>query len=405
MKKSLKSLCLVALIGCSLIAVPDAYAAETIKVGIVDTYSGPASTYTNDVRDAFALAVGKINAAGGIFGQQVEFVTRDSKFKVDLGMSSAKELVMREEVDILMGTINSSLALAISDFAKQEKIPFLATFAKSAKITGEKGHRYVFSMNENTAMIGKAAASGLAKMPYTSYWIAGDDYEYGHAVAEGVWENLKKLKPEVKLLGQSWWKVGEPDFTPYITAMLAEKPDAVIVATGGRDCVPFLKAAQATGFNKLVPFYMHTATEISTLNPLGLMAPEGVIGTANYHSYYPATAENRAFVAEFEKAYGRTPAVGALYGYITAQFISKAYAKAGEVDTEKFIDALEGLSVDSPVGKVTMRAEDHQVMLPMFMGVTAKVEGQSVLAAKDIVTISAEDAMPSLDEILKARHL
>ena len=88
-----------------------------------------------------------------------------------------------------------------------------------------------------------------------------------------------------------------------------------------------------------------------------------------------------------------------------AQFISKAYAKAGAVDTEKFIDALEGLSVDSPVGTVTMRGEDHQVMLPMFMGVTAKVAGQSVLAASDIVTISAEEAMPSLEEIRKARQL
>ncbi|MCF6178224.1 MAG: ABC transporter substrate-binding protein [Geopsychrobacter sp.] len=404
MKTSLRFFCFAALVCCSLLTVSSAFAAKTIKVGIVDTYSGPASTYTNDVRDAFALAAGKINAAGGIFGQQLEFITRDSKFKVDLGLSAAKELVMREEVDILMGTINSSLALAISNFAKQEKIPFLVTFAKSAKITGEKGHRYVFSMNENTAMIGKAAAAGLAKKPYTRYWIAGDDYEYGHAVADAVWENLKQLKPEVKLLGKSWWKVGEPDFTPYITAMLAEKPDAVIIATGGRDCVPFLKAAQATGFNTQVPFYMHTGTEVSTLKPLGLSAPEGVIGTANYHSYYPDTVENRAFVAEFEKAYGRTPAVGALYGYIAAQFISEAYAKAGEVDTEKFIDALEGLSVDSPVGQVTMRAEDHQVMLPMFMGVTTKAAGKSVLVARDIVTISATEAMPSLDAIRKARQ-
>jgi ABC-type branched-subunit amino acid transport system substrate-binding protein len=54
----------------------------------------------------------------------------------------------------------------------------------------------------------------------------------------------------VELLGQSWWKVGEPDFTPYITAILSAKPDAVIIATGGRDCVPFLKAAKATGFNE-----------------------------------------------------------------------------------------------------------------------------------------------------------
>ncbi len=377
--------------------------AKTLKVGIVDCYSGPPSTYTNDVRDAFNLAVQKQNEKGGILGRKIEVMTRDSKFKVDVGLSAAKELIMRKDVDIMMGTINSALALAISDLCKKEKVPFFATFAKSAKITGAKGHRYVFSMNENTALAGKAAAVGLAKRPYVKYWIAGDDYEYGHAIADAVWSNLQKLKPGVKLLGQSWWKVGEPDFTPYITAILAAKPDCVIIATGGRDCVPFLKAAQATGFNKRVPFYMHTATELSTLKPLGLNAPEGVIGTSNYYYYYPETPANKAFVKEFKAAYKREPAVGALYGYITAKFIMQGYEKAGKVDTEKLIDALEGMSIDSPVGKLTLRAYDHQVMFPMFMGVTKKVPGKPYLVAADIVTLPGEEVMPSVEEIKKAR--
>jgi len=377
--------------------------AGAIKVGIVDCYSGPPSTYTNDVRDAFKLAVKKQNEKGGILGRKIEVMTRDSKFKVDLGLSAAKELIMRKDVDIMMGTINSALALAISDLCRKEKVPFFATFAKSAKITGAKGHRYVFSMNENTALAGKAAAVGLAKRPYVKYWIAGDDYEYGHAIADAVWSNLKKLKPGVKLLGQSWWKVGEPDFTPYITAILAAKPDCVIIATGGRDCVPFLKAAQATGFNKRVPFYMHTATELSTLKPLGLNAPEGVIGTSNYYYYYPDSPANKAFVKEFKAAYNREPAVGALYGYITAKFIINGYEKAGKIDTEKLIDALEGMSIDSPVGKLTLRAYDHQVMFPMFMGVTKKVPGKPYLVAGDIVTLPGEEVMPSVEEIKKAR--
>ena len=378
-------------------------AADPIKVGIVDCYTGPPSTYTNDVRDAFQLAVDKINAKGGVLGRKIEFTTRDSKFKVDLGLSAAKELIMREKVNLLMGTINSAEALAISDLCKTEKIPLLVTFSKSDAITGEKGHRYVFSMNENTSMAGKAAAVALAKKPYTKYWIGGDDYEYGHAIADGVWQNLKKLKPEVELLGQTWWKVGESDFTPFITAMISAKPDAVIIATGGKNCVPFLKAAETTGFNKRVPFYMHTATELSTLQPLGLDAPEGVLGTSNYFFYYPDSPENKDFVKEFQQAFGRPPKVGALYGYITAAFIAKAYEKAGTIDTEKFIDALEGMTVDSPVGKLTVRTYDHQVMLPMFMGVTQKAPGYDFLIASDIMTISGEDVMPTIDEIKKAR--
>ena len=148
---------------------------------------------------------------------------------------------------------------------------------------------------------------------------------------------------------------------------------------------------------------MHTATELSTLKPLGLDAPEGVLGTSNYFFYYPETPENKAFVDEFKTAFGRVPAVGALYGYMTANFIAKAYEKAGKVNTETFIDAIEGMTVDTPVGKVTMRAYDHQAMLPMFMGVTKKVSGYDFLIASDIVTIPAEEAMPTIEEIKKAR--
>jgi branched-chain amino acid transport system substrate-binding protein len=400
--KTFTWICVTLAMALVLITAP-AQAAKAIKIGIVDCYSGPPAAYTNDVRDAFKLEVDKINAAGGILGRKIEVLTRDSKFKVDLGLSAAKELIYRENVDIMMGTINSALALAISDMCKKEKVPFFVTFSKSAKITGAKGHRYVFSITENTALAGKAAAAGLAKKPYKKYWIAGDDYEYGHAIADGVWDNLKKLRPDVELLGQSWWKVGEPDFTPYITAILSAKPDAVIVATGGRDCVPFLKAAKATGFNERVPFFMHTATELATLKPLGLDAPENVIGTSNYFFYYPETDANKSFVKKFETAYSRKPAVGAVYGLLAAKFIFGAYKKAGKVDTEKLIDNVEGMSVDSPVGKVTMRAYDHQAMLPMFMGVTKKVAGYDFLIATDIVTVPGKDVMPSIEEIKKAR--
>jgi branched-chain amino acid transport system substrate-binding protein len=374
-----------------------------IKIGIIDTYTGPPTTYTYDVRDAFKLAIDEMNAKGGVLNRKIEFTTRDDKFKVDVCLSMAKELVMMENVDILMGTINSAGTLAVSEYCKTEKIPFLVTFSKSDKITGEKGHRYVFSISENTAMIGKAAAAGLAKKPFVKYWIAGDDYEYGHALAEGVWTNLKKLKPNVEKIGESWWKVGEPELTPYLMAIAANKPDVVIFATGGASMVNAMKAAKATGFSEKIPMFIHTATEHSTLAPLGLDAPEGILGTSNYHFYSPDTSRNKAFVKAFKDAYGREPKVGALYGELAAHFIIKGLEKAGTMDREKFIDALSGLKVDSPVGEIEMRAFDHQAMLPMFMGVTKKMPEYPFLIASEIVTIPAKDLMPSIEEVKKAR--
>src|SRR3989304_5352746 len=255
-----------------------AEAQRTIKVGILDTYSGPPAVYGNDALNGFKVALNDINKKG-VLGRKTEFTTRDDKFKVDIGLSMAKELVMMEKVALLVGTINSAVSLAVSDYVKGEKIPFIVWISKTEKITGEKGHRYVFSTAENTYMAGKAGGVALSKKPYIKYWIAGDDYEYGHAIADAAWRNLKVLKPKVELIGQSWWKVGEPDLMPYITAMTSAKPDAVIFATGGASMTNALKAIKSTGMSEKIPIWIHTATDHAVIKPLGLEAPEGVMGT------------------------------------------------------------------------------------------------------------------------------
>lgn len=400
MRKTVK--CLLAFALC--LGLSSTALAKEIKIGIVDTYAGPPASYTNDVRDAFTMAMDKINAGGGILGNKVTVITRDDKYKVDLALNAAKELIMKEEVDVLLGSINSAIALAISDLCKNEKVPYIVTFSKSDNITGAKGHRYVFAVTENTAMVGKAAAVALAKKPFKNYWIAGDDYEYGHAVGGDIWANLQKIRPDVKLLGETWWKVGTPDFTPYITAMQTAKPDAVIIATGGAGCIPFLKASKVTGFASQVPIFMHTATELSTLKPIGQDAPENVMGTANYHFYYPDTPANKSFVKEFKDKYNREPAVGAYYGFLAANFIESAYKKAGKIDKEALIDALEGMKVDGPLGEVEMRAYDHQAMLSMFLGVTKKSADYPFLIATDFITVPGSEAMPSVEDIKKARE-
>jgi branched-chain amino acid transport system substrate-binding protein len=377
--------------------------ARPIKVGIIDCYSGPPAVFANDALNGFKLALNEINKEG-VLGTKIEFTTRDTKFKVDLGLSMAKELVMREKVDLLVGTINSAVALAVSDYCKGEKIPFLVWISKSERITGEKGHRYVFSTGENTAMAGKAGGVALAKKPFIKYWIAGDDYEYGHAIADAAWRNLKGLKSEVELIGQSWWKVGEPDLIPYITAILAAKPDAVIFCTGGASMTNVLKAIKTTGMAEKVPIWIHTATDLAVLKPLGPEAPEGVMGSMDYHFYYPDTPANKEFVKAFKEAYGENPGFPAFHAYITAHFIAAAYKKAGSLDKEKFIDALEGMIIKSPVGEIEMRKCDHQAVLPMFLGVTKKVPEYDFLISSDIETLIGYAVMPTCDEIQKARE-
>ncbi len=385
--------------GCGSSSAGGSKGEQTYKVGIVDSYTGGAAVYAQDSLDGFKLAIDEIAKKGG---PKIEVVTRDDEFKPDKATSWAKELVMREKVDFLAGTTNSAGSLAVSQYAKENKVPFLVMGGMSDRVTGEAGHRYVFSTLPNTAIIGKAGAAQLSKTNYKKVWLAGSDYEYGHSVINSLWANLQTMNPGVVKAGETWWKVGEPDFTPYLNAIRAAKPDIVVLGTGGADMVAIMKALKATGFSKEIPVWAHTSYDIATLRPLGDQIPEGVMGTNPYMFNYPDTPDNKAFVETFKKTYNRDPASFSLYGYMAGKFLANAIQKVGSNDKEKIIDALEGLSIDTPVGKATIRKEDHQVMIPMSYGVLANVNGQ--IKASNLQTIPAEQTMPTIEEIKKVRE-
>jgi len=127
------------------------------------------------------------------------------------------------------------------------------------------------------------------------------------------------------------------------------------------------------------------------------------MGTMDYHFYYPDTQANRSFVQAFEAAYGSPPGFPAFHGYITAHFIARAFKKAGSRNIERFIDAMEGLTIESPGGRIEMRACDHQAVLPMYLGVTKKLPKYDFIISTGIETLSGNDVLPTCEEIMKAR--
>ena len=381
---------------------PAAGSKLTLKVGFIDSFSGPAAAYTAGTKAGLEMAADEVAKAGG---PKLDIIARDDAFKVDQSLAMAKELVMNQNVDVLVGIVNSAAALAVAQYANDNKVPFIDSDAMSEKITGQYGGRYVFGIAANTAMIGKAGAYQLAKLPYTRYWLAGSDYEYGRSVVNSIWSNLQKQKPGVQKVGESWWKVGESDFSPYINAIRAAnpKPDAVYVGAGGADTVAFLKAVQDSGLNKEIPVIGHNFTDPDSLRPLGLNAPEGVYGTATYFNYFPDTPANKAFGEAYKQKTGVYPGFAGLYGYLTGKLLGAAVEKAGSTDKEKIIDAMEGLTLDAPVGKVTMRKEDHQLMLPLVWGRTVKSGNLPYLITDQNVLIPADEVIPPVADVLATR--
>ncbi|SPF37535.1 Receptor ligand binding region family protein [Candidatus Desulfosporosinus infrequens] len=372
----------------------------SVKVGYIDSLSGPAAAYGKSTEAGIKIAIDEVAKAGG---PTIDLVERDDNFKPDVAEAMAKELVMNQNINILVGTVNSAGALAVSKFAKDNKVLFINSDSMSEKITGAQGHRYVFSIVGNTAMIGKAGAYQMSKMPYKRYWLAGSDYEFGHSVVNSVWTNLQQLKPDVQKIGESWWKVGESDFSSYINAIRAAKPDAVYVGSGGGDTVALLKAIKQSGLNTELPIFIHNSTDFDSLRPLGQDAPEGIYGTTFYRYDFPDNPTSKAFAETYKKATGNYPGFAGLNGYLTIKFLAAAIEKSKSTDNEKVIDALEGLSLDTPAGKGTIRKEDHQLMLPMVFGKTVKSPTEPYLITTDNVLIPADQIMPSVADVLKTR--
>ena len=149
--------------------------------------------------NGWQMAVDEFNAKGGLKGRKIEIITRDDKFKPDEGLSHARELLLKEKVDFLGGTTNSAVTLAIGEFVKAKKKLFMVSISRSHRITGEKGHRYIFRGCPSADLECLAGGFYASSMPFKNYYMIGEDYEYGHSIAENFW---KGSDPEQEGCGQ-----------------------------------------------------------------------------------------------------------------------------------------------------------------------------------------------------------
>ena len=401
---------LIATIILSMLIIPGPVVAKPIKIGLIDTYSGGAAAFTKPALVAWQMVVDEFNAKGGLKGRKIEIITRDDKFKADEAVSHARELILKQRVDFIAGTVSSSCGLAVSEFARKKKVLFMDHISRSHRITGEKGHKYVFRGCPSAAIEGIAGGWYASTFPHRAWYIIGDDYEYGHSIADNFWKGLQQFKPYVVKIGEAWPKVRETDYTPYLTALLAKKPDAVYAAFGASGLISFFKQAKLFGLFDQVPVFAFAIADSLFPKVLKDNMPTGIYGATNYLWYYPETPANKAFVKKYleytTKAGKPDPypsGIGAFGGYCSAKFLTDAILKAGSTKTDKVIKALEGLTIQTAIGPIKMRGCDHQAMTPAFWGRIENVPGYPFPVMKDIVVTPPDKVSPSCKEIREAR--
>lgn len=349
---------------------------EPIKIGIIDAFSGPAAAFGEPALMGWKMAVEEVNSTGGIRGRQVVIVTRDDEFTEDKALAVAQDLVLNEGVHFLCGTSSSSCALAVSQVAREHKKIFMVHIARSERITGEKGHRYVFRACPNSTIEGKSGARYAKHRKYLNWYIIGEDYEYGRSIAKSFWQALAELQPKANRLGESWIPLKTDDYSPYIADMKAKRPSAVYVAFGVSGMVRFLKQASKARVLDHTRLFLNLMADPVPIGQLGdETLNENAYGSSSYLWYFPNSPENTEFVQKYAALLKREgvaqqipPGFAAFGGYCAARFLMEAIRKAGAVETERVVETLEELTITTPIGPITMRGCDHQALTPTYWG-------------------------------------
>src|SRR5262245_26289322 len=369
---------LIALAVVVLVSPIPAQAQKVIKVGMPMPLSGPPALFGEPATKGAQMFVDETNAKGGVLGRKLELVVRDSKADANEAVRVARELILKENVDFLVGTLTSAEGPAVSVVAKENKIVFIAPIPKTDQLTAaDKLHPYVFRVAANTTMEGRSAAEIVAKWPVTKVATIAFDYAYGQDVTKAFVDHIKKIKPSVQIVDQQWPKLGEQDYNPFINAQMAKKPDAVVSSIWGGFFVTFSKQARALGYFDAIKYNfigLGEAGSPETTKSMGADYPVGIWGNS-YDAFYWDTASpaHRDYTARLSKFLKEEyPSSWSIQGYIGMQFLTEAIKKAGSTDSDKVGKALLGLTVETPVGPLTIREKDHQANRGQLYGKTVK---------------------------------
>jgi branched-chain amino acid transport system substrate-binding protein len=386
----------------------------SIKIGMIEPLSGPVA-YSGELFVAAArFGAYKLNRAGGVIGRQVEIVPVDSELKPDVATRRANELLFRERVDILAVGPGSAVAKAVSQVANRNRKIFVTYASEAAELTGEEFLATTFRCCMNTDMHSRMLAlyfTKIAKQKPEKFYLLNEDYNFGHACAEGFKKAFENLKaPNQGIVGEEYHPLQKvQDFGPYVTKIMASGAEIVITGDWGQDLRLLLQQGMSLGWKaKTGGYYLD--------DPVVLQAVKGAaVGhiTAGVYSPTLETPENKAFVREWREHYPdaplnyRYPNLSVSHTVNAILWIGDVIKRAGTLDTAKLIQAWEGAKLAAMWGDVEMRACDHQMQSPGFVSeiydpeqIPADIRyygnafpyiGKSTRIAKEELTVTTKD--------------
>ena len=289
------------------LAVP-ALAGGTIKIGDINSYKRlPA--HTIPYKMGVELALEHINSAGGVLGKKLQLVSRDDNGKPGDAVKIAEELVSKDRVALISGSLFSHIGLALTSFAGQRKVLYVAAEPLADALVWANGNRYTFRLRPSTYMQAGMLAEQAAKNPAKRWATIAPNYAYGKDAVSAFKKILKSLRPDVEFVAEQWPALFKIDAGAEIQALSAANPEAVYNVTFGGDLAKFAREGKLRKFfdGKLILGLLTGEPEY--LDPLKGEAPEGWLVTG-YPWYAINTPAHNAFRKAYEGKYNDYPRIG-----------------------------------------------------------------------------------------------
>ena len=388
------------LLGASaaMLAAPALVRAQSapIRIGFPVPLTGPYGTEAADQVRCAQIAVAEFNDAGGLDGRKAELLVRDDKLDPGEAATRAIELIEKDHVDFMVGSLSASVQLAINNVTKQRKVLY-NSISQSDQIDAlPDWSRYTF----HEAMTPHLTAGAVGRYAFGKYGkrvvFLSADYAYGHEMVDGFKAAGKDVGIEV--LADLRHPLGTTDFSTLLPRIQALKPDVLCLCNFGRDQQISIRQATDFGLKRttriVAPILLFTARIAG-----GPQVFDGVVGGTSYYWGAEATIPSaKAFNDLYRKANdGKLPSDYGALGYGGVRTVLAAAKQAGTTDTEKVIDVLQDLKYDFYKGPQHYRACDHQSVQSVFI-----IESKSTGMANpsDVFTMlqtdpASEDALVS----------
>ena len=292
-----------------------ATAADPVKIGMITTLSGGGSSLGIDIRDGFQLAIDQ--EGGSLGGVPVELLVEDDARNPGKATQIAERFLKRDEVDIVTGIVWSNLAMAVVPKVTKAGVIYISPNAGPSALAGANCHANYFNVAWQNDNLHEAVGQYVKDQGYKKLYILAPNYPAGQDALTGF-----KRYYQGELAGEVYTKLGQKDYAAEIAAIRAAAPDAVFFFLPGGMGISFLKQFQQAGLTGQIPLFGPAFSfDQGILGAVG-DAALGVINSSQWNKDIDNEA-NRAFVADFQEAYGRLPSLYASQGYDAARLISQ----------------------------------------------------------------------------------